>query len=1160
MRKKVDTTSSRTESKQKSPLGKSEKMYHVLYDAAPVGIGIADLEGNLLEANASMQEMTGYTLEELRKVGVADTYVHKSDRKSLLETMKKKGKVCDREVLQKRKDGSLYSVLLNVDLIEVDGRKLLLTTARDITEKKRANDAMKAAIVNAEEERNRSNAIIAAIGDGIMIQDREYRILYQNQIQKDINGDHTGEYCYKVFEGKNAICEGCPVELSLKDGKIHRSEKCVISDNGTSYFEFTASPLRDSKGEIIAGIKVIRNITERKQAVDNLKQSEEKYRLLIDNIHDGVFIIQDAKMQFANKAFAAMTGYAVEEIIGMDFRELVAPEDLEMVANRYQRRQAGENVTPEYEFSMLHKDGITRVLVNMKVEIITYRGRVASMGTVMDITECKRAELALQASEKKYSTIVEQGNDGIVIVQDGRLKFANPIMTIITGFTLQEAIGKPFTDFISPQYRKLVIEKYEDRLSGKEFSSKYEIELISKNGKNIPAEINSSLIEYEGRPADMAIVRDITERKRMEEELREGERFLASIFESIQDGVGIIDKDMNIIGINPTSRKWYPHASSFIGRKCYEVYHGRSERCEVCPSWQTLNTGESAHEVIPKHGPGGKEVGWLEIYSFPLIDSKTGQMNGVIEYVRDITERKKVEESLKLFSEAVEEAVDGVQIVDLNGYITYSNRAVEEMYGISQEAFKGKHVNEMNADPDFAGKVILPAIKETGRWVGELMVKHKDGHDFPIWLTTSMVKDREGKPIAMVGIIRDITERRRIERALKESEERYRSLFENSPISLWEEDCSGVKKYVDSLRIKGVKDFRTYFESHPEEVERCATMVKVINVNNATVSLFRARSKEELVRDLSRIFTDHSYDTFREELIAIAEGMTTFEGEDFVKTFTGDVIQIYLKWSVAPGYEETFSRRHVSIIDITERKRIEESIKKYAIKLEESNRMKELFIDIMHHDLMNPIATASGFIELLKEDEIYRKGYIETIERNLEKAVDLIDCATKFSRIESLERIEFMDIDLKEVIDSVIENLRPMADKVGIKIENNITGSMPVKANKIIEEVFANLISNAIKYAPEGKRIVVNAEDREPFWNVKVIDFGEGLKNTDKTLIFDRFCRIEKKGVKGSGLGLAIAKKITELHRGGIGVEDNPEGGAVFIVEVPKSEYLNQIH
>lgn len=654
------------------------------------------------------------------------------------------------------------------------------------------------------------------------------------------------------------------------------------------------------------------------------------------------------------------------------------------------------------------------------------------------------------------------------------------------------------------------------------------------------------IIEHEKNP----------EQGKLDKLPEESERFLESVFASIQDGIGVLDTDMNIVRVNQTARNWYPHTSAFIGKKCYEAYHGRSERCEVCPAWRTLRTGRSAYNIVVKHGHSGEEVGWLEIYSYPRIDAATGQMNGVIEYVRDITERRKAEERLRLFSEAVEEAPDGVQIADLNGYITYSNKAVEEILGVPTGELCGKHVNEMNVEPEFASRVILPLLKENGRWVGELMVRHKDGHAFPIWLNTSIVKDREGKPISMIGIIRDMTERREIEKALEESEERFRSLFENSPISLWEEDCSGIKKYIDDLRNKGIEDFWTYFQLHPEEVEFCAKMVRVINVNNATISLFRARNKEELLKGLNRIFSEHSYDVFREELIAISEGRTVFEGEDFVKTMTGEELQIYMKWSVAPGYEGTYARRQVSVIDITERKRIEEEILKYTKKLEDSNRMKELFMDIMHHDLMNPLATARGFTELLKEDNSNNTASIKTIEKNLEKAIDLIESATKFSRFEGLERIDFTDMDLKEVIDGVIENLRPMAEKAGMQIENKITESMPVKANKIIEEVFSNLISNAIKYASDGKMMIVKGEDRDPFWNIIIIDFGEGLKNEDKAVIFDRFCRLEKKGVKGSGLGLAIAKKIIELHRGGIGVEDNPQGGAVFIVEIPKSGYI----
>ncbi len=243
--------------------------------------------------------------------------------------------------------------------------------------------------------------------------------------------------------------------------------------------------------------------------------------------------------------------------------------------------------------------------------------------------------------------------------------------------------------------------------------------------------------------------------------------------------------------------------------------------------------------------------------------------------------------------------------------------------------------------------------------------------------------------------------------------------------------------------------------------------------------------------------------------------------------------------------------------DITDRKQAEESIKKYAKELEESNRMKELFIDIMHHDLLNPLTAASGYIELLQEEQMYLKKnvYLEGIEKSLVRTHELIENATMYSKLRSLESIDSDAMDLKEVIGRVVENLAPLVSRAGMIIENNITHTMPISGNKMIEEVFANLISNAVKYAPKGKRIIIDSMDTDEFWRIRVIDFGEGISDADKPRIFDRFLRIEKKGVKGSGLGLAIAERIVELHKGRIWVEGNPEGGAVFVVEIPKRKF-----
>ena len=163
----------------------------------------------------------------------------------------------------------------------------------------------------------------------------------------------------------------------------------------------------------------------------------------------------------------------------------------------------------------------------------------------------------------------------------------------------------------------------------------------------------------------------------------------------------------------------------------------------------------------------------------------------------------------------------------------------------------------------------------------ETVAKHKDGRDV-ILETKAILINYNNRP-ALMSIIRDVTERRRAENALLVSEEKYRNLFEQSPISLWEEDYSDVKKYIDDLKENGVGDFKSYFETHPDVTSRCAKMVKILSFNKAAKDLFAIRTKDELKDGLSKFFIEESYPVFIEQLIAVAEGRTHIEIEKKLK-------------------------------------------------------------------------------------------------------------------------------------------------------------------------------------------------------------------------------------------------------------------------------------
>lgn len=135
--------------------------------------------------------------------------------------------------------------------------------------------------------------------------------------------------------------------------------------------------------------------------------------------------------------------------------------------------------------------------------------------------------------------------------------------------------------------------------------------------------------------------------KEADQALRAGEAFLSSIFKSIQDGISVLDEDYNIIRVNSSMEKWYAHNMPLVGKKCYEAYHGRSSPCEICPTRRTIATKEAAYEIVPHTGKNGEAIGWLDLYSFPLVDVGTGKISGAIEYVRDITARKQSDEALR---------------------------------------------------------------------------------------------------------------------------------------------------------------------------------------------------------------------------------------------------------------------------------------------------------------------------------------------------------------------------------------------------------------------------------------------------------------------------------------------------------------------------------
>jgi len=242
-----------------------------------------------------------------------------------------------------------------------------------------------------------------------------------------------------------------------------------------------------------------------------------------------------------------------------------------------------------------------------------------------------------------------------------------------------------------------------------------------------------------------------------------------------------------------------------------------------------------------------------------------------------------------------------------------------------------------------------------------------------------------------------------------------------------------------------------------------------------------------------------------------------------------------------------------SLID---RKHAEAELRTYSTELEETNHLKDLFIDILRHDLLGPLGVVLGMAQVAKTNKESAKldEILDAIVRNARRMIDLIDSASLLGRLEVGEELDFEEVDLAGLVESACEEMQPIADERRIDINFSAAGSFPAHANKIIEEVFVNLLSNAIKYGDPESEVEVRISDIGDSWHISVANRGESIPDPDKAVIFERFKRAQRGPVKGVGLGLAIVKRVLDAHGGSVRVQDHPEGGAIFVVELSKEQ------
>ena len=366
--------------------------------------------------------------------------------------------------------------------------------------------------------------------------------------------------------------------------------------------------------------------------------------LFSDSPH-GIFVVQNQCFRYVNRQFQVYTGYSRDEIVGVERMALVVPEDRDSVTESARRMLNGESVSP-YEYRVLTKDGETKWLTET-ITPISFKGERAVLGNFTDITYLKKTEQLSRESDERYRALFESAEEAILILDDetNRFTYANPAACRTLGYSAEEMRGLERRAIHPGDEWERVVSEVEAQISGRQ-SRALDIPCITKEGSTIYVDISATKALINRRQCTIAFLRDITERKLMEDELLESEGKLRTMFESIADGLLVTDLEGYITELNDAALALHGYASKqdMLGRSLFDFVAERDRDEVKCSISETLETGRNSHIDCVLLCRGAREVS-AEVSAAPLKD-KSGEPVGFIAVAKDTTQRKRAEQEI----------------------------------------------------------------------------------------------------------------------------------------------------------------------------------------------------------------------------------------------------------------------------------------------------------------------------------------------------------------------------------------------------------------------------------------------------------------------------------------------------------------------------------
>ncbi len=903
-------------------LSESEARFRSLVEAATDSILLADRHGNILSWNRAASKLFGYTDEEV--IGRSLTMLmpkryrvaHERGLERVAETGQSRliGRLVELEGL--RKDGTEFPLELSLATWKTDEAIFYSGIIRDITQRRRAEEIL-------DRLRHLHEVILTQAGEGIYGLDREGTTTFVNSTAARLLGYEPSELIeqpmhghlhHSRLDGSPYPVEACPIYAALRDGAVHRVPVDIFwrKDGSSIPVEYVSTPIIE-KGTVAGAVVVFRDITERREAERAVEESQERFRQLAEHIKEVFWITDPAK----DRIIYISPGY--EEIWGRSCDSLYAAPDSWMEAIHPEDRQRVEEAVPRQvegtfheEYRITRPDGSMRWIWDRAYPIRDASGSVYRIvGLAEDVTDRKRVESALMASERRYRVLFDD-NPSMYFMVDGQgtILSVNRFGAERLGYQVDDLLNTKLMEVHHPEDREAVRQNLALCLTEMGHPKRWEFRKVRKDGRIIwVRETAQAVANDQQQPVVLIVCEDITATKEAQLALHDSEEFTNQILRSNADCMQVLDLDGRLQYMNDSGQRLLEihDFSHYLNRPWQDLWEG-DDRHSAVASLEAAKAGKIGKFVGFCPASSG-EAKWWDVQVTPMLDAQ-GRVRRLLAISRDITEHKQVQESLSASEERLESVIHGSNDGFWDGHVlpgqpwhlpstpVWWSPRVRQMLGYNEQEFPnnlGSWTSRLHPDDHEQVFQRLTACIEQGASQYDVEYRLLNKHGDYRWIHARaqvVQRDREGRAVRMAGSLQCITDRKRAEDALHRSEELLRSVIDNATAPIYAKQADG----------------------------------RYLMVNASFRQIFHLTADQILGRTDHDIFPQEVADVFRANDRLVLTEARPLEIEEHVPHADGLHTYLSVKVPIFDRDGHVFAMCGIST-DITERKRMEEQLR-----------------------------------------------------------------------------------------------------------------------------------------------------------------------------------------------------------------------------------------